>query len=109
MRCSDGFCGLARGPFVKLVDVGAVISRLRLPLRVHQLYWEAIDSWLEAAARSMGALPWNSSAVFTKCSLTMLRQDRLRRHRGRQNQQCQPGSDRTGTLSVARHVGDRSK
>jgi len=37
------------------------------------------------------------------------RRDRLPRHRGRQHQQRQPGSDRTGTLSVARQVGDRSK
>ena len=28
------------------------------------------------------------------------RRDRLRRHRGRQNQQRQPGSDRTGTLNL---------
>ena len=73
MRCSDGFCGLARGRFVKLVDVGAVIARRRLPLRVDPLCWEAIDSWLEATARSMGALRWNSSAAITKCSLTMWR------------------------------------
>jgi hypothetical protein len=39
----------------------------------------------------------------------LARRDRLRRHRGRQNQQRQPGSDRLGTLSVARQVGDRSK
>ena len=45
----------------------------RLPLRVDPLYWEAIDSWLEATARSMGALRWNSSAPITKCSLTMWR------------------------------------
>ena len=45
----------------------------RLPLRVDPLYWEAIDSWLEATARSMGALRWNSSAAITKCSLTMWR------------------------------------
>ena len=38
------------------------------------------------------------------------RRNRLRRHRGRQNQQRQPGSDRTGTtVSVARQVGDLSK
>jgi hypothetical protein len=43
------------------------------PLRVDPLYWEAIDSWLEATARSMGALRWNSSAAITKCSLTMWR------------------------------------
>jgi hypothetical protein len=71
-------CAVRTAPVASRVDGLSKSSmwapcRRRLPLRVDPLYWEAIDSWLEATARSMGALRWNSSTAITKCSLTMWR------------------------------------
>jgi TniQ len=54
MRWSDRFCTLACGRFAEVADLGAVIARRRLPLRVDPIEGEAIDSWLEATAKHMG-------------------------------------------------------
>jgi hypothetical protein len=56
MRWSDGFRALACGRFAEVADLGAVIARRRLPLRVDPIDGEAIDSWLEATAMHMGTI-----------------------------------------------------